>query len=268
VKLTYADTNQNSFRGINYLDKSIDFDIVADIYDDYVNTDFDIEFYKEVCKGYVNVLELMCGTGRISIPLVRMGINLTCVDYSQGMLNMFRKKLLPTDVVNVIYQDVINLDLGQRFDLAFIPFNSIAEIINKDKRKQALQRIFEHLSSNGVFLCTLYNPAYRIKLADGNIKNIGSFAVNDHNTLVVSYYNNYSLEDKTIFGTQYYEVYGQDGKMLEKRALDIRFSVISKDEILDMCGEIGFSLKEIYGDYQFSPFTDTSMFMNCIFNKP
>lgn len=63
--------------------KSIDFNFVADLYDSYVKVDFDLDFYEKLvsnCNG--KCLELMCGTGRVSIPLLKQNIDLTCVDYS------------------------------------------------------------------------------------------------------------------------------------------------------------------------------------------
>jgi hypothetical protein len=55
------------------MEKSIDFDLVADLYDAYVKTDLDIGFYMDLCKGREQILELMCGTGRVSLPLIRAG---------------------------------------------------------------------------------------------------------------------------------------------------------------------------------------------------
>ena len=57
------------------MEKNIDFGYVADIYDYYTNVDFDIDFFKMLCKGHNNILELMCGTGRISIPLINEGFS-------------------------------------------------------------------------------------------------------------------------------------------------------------------------------------------------
>jgi ubiquinone/menaquinone biosynthesis C-methylase UbiE len=53
---------------------TINFDKVADIYDYYVNVDFDIPFFlKETEQQKGEILELMCGTGRISIQLLKAG---------------------------------------------------------------------------------------------------------------------------------------------------------------------------------------------------
>ncbi len=248
--------------------KSIDFDFVADLYDYYVTTDMDVGLYLELCKGHRNILELMCGTGRVSLPLIREGFRLTCVDYSAQMLDVFRSKLKESDKANILCQDICRLELEERYDLAFIPFHSIMEITDKEKRKQALARIYEHLMPGGLFFCSLYNPAYRIKSADGSLKMLGRFEMDANRTLAVSFYNAYSEKESMIRGVQFYEIYGPDTRMLDKRMLDISFSVIPQDEMIEMAQNVGFILKELYGNYQMQPFCPESPFMHFLFVKP
>ena len=58
--------------------KNIDFNFVADIYDAYVAVDFDIDFFNQYAKAAKGKrLELMCGTGRVSVPLLKKGIDST-----------------------------------------------------------------------------------------------------------------------------------------------------------------------------------------------
>ena len=74
--------------------KSIDFDPVARYYDLCVHPDFDLPFWVEEARRHPGRrLELMCGTGRISLAILREGLPLTCVDYSAGLLSIFREKL-------------------------------------------------------------------------------------------------------------------------------------------------------------------------------
>ena len=69
------------------LSRTIQFDEVADLYDAYVNVDLDIRFFiQEARRVGGKTLELMCGTGRVSIPLLQAGVDLTCVDCSKHML--------------------------------------------------------------------------------------------------------------------------------------------------------------------------------------
>ena len=68
-------------------DAPIDYDRVADVYDLYVTSYLDVGFYvAEADKVKGKVLELMCGTGRASMPLLEAGVDLTCVDASEGIL--------------------------------------------------------------------------------------------------------------------------------------------------------------------------------------
>lgn len=249
--------------------KNIDFGHVADIYDYYTNVDFDVDFYKTLCKGHKNILELMCGTGRISIPLIREGISLTCVDYSEEMLEIFRNKIDGSDEsqhVKIVCQDVCELDLNEKFDLIIIPSNSISEIIDPEKRKKAVRRIYDHLTPDGMFFCSLYNPEYRISLADGNIRYQGKYDLTDGRSLVVTYYNVFAAAYGIVSGTQFYEIY-QNNILVEKRHLDIRFAVISKEEICRMAWDEGFALKAIYGDYAPYHYDEASMYMNLLFRK-
>jgi ubiquinone/menaquinone biosynthesis C-methylase UbiE len=69
--------------------KTIQFDKVSNIYDNYVKVDSDIPFFLKETENYRDeILELMCGTGRVSIPLLEAGLSMTCVDNSKGMLEI------------------------------------------------------------------------------------------------------------------------------------------------------------------------------------
>ena len=248
------------------MEKNIDFGHVADLYDYYTNVDFDIAFFKMLCKGRRNILELMCGTGRISIPLIDEGIPLTCVDYSEEMLDIFRKKINGSQDVKIVCQDICELKLEEQFDLIIIPSNSISEILDREKRRLAIRRIHEHLTDDGIFFCTLYNPSYRIQQADGSIRYLGKYDLDDNRTMVVTYYNVYSPKWSVISGTQFYEIY-KNNRLVEKRCLDIHFSIITKEEICKMAREEGFCLKAVYGDYEPYHYDESSMFMNLLFTK-
>lgn len=249
------------------MEKNIDFGYIADLYDSYANADFDIEFYKKLCAGRENILELMCGTGRVSLPLMKEGYPLTCVDYSDEMLNVFRSKVNESEKVKIFCQDVCELELNEQFDLIIIPSNSLSEIIDREKRKQALRNIYRHLKPNGLFFCSLYNPEYRVSIADGTLRYLGKYDLGDGKTLVITYYNIYFSDIRMITGTQYYEIYGDDNRLMEKRCLDIRFSVITKEEICKMAKSVGFCLKAMYGDYEPYHYDENSTYMNFIFMK-
>lgn len=240
----------------------MNFDQVADIYDDYVNVDFDIPFFlKQTEHCHQPILELMCGTGRVSIPLLKQGRRLVCVDYSQGMLNRFAEKIKNEEFdVELVNADVSNLLLNKEFDMILLPFHSLQEIISKEMQLQALTAIHRHLSDNGTFICTLQNPKLRLANADGAIRTMGKYKVNDAKNLVISFSNLY--QNGIVTGFQFFELYDMQNRLIEKRVLEICFRPIPFDEFNEMLNKTGFKLQKVYGGYDDSTFDiDKSPFM-------
>ncbi|MDQ5828114.1 MAG: class I SAM-dependent methyltransferase [Chloroflexota bacterium] len=133
-------------------DALIDYDRVADVYDLYVTSDLDVGFYvAEAAKARGKVLELMCGTGRVSVPLLEAGVDLTCVDASEGMLERLEERLRAQKLeARVLRADVRYLDLGEEeFDLALIPFHSFSELVSKRDQELALRAAYGCLKEGG-----------------------------------------------------------------------------------------------------------------------
>ncbi len=70
-----------------------------------------------------------------------------------------------------------------------------------------------------------------------------------------------------MLGTQFYEIYDRKNKLIDKRFLNMAFSLISHDEIDELCNEFNLAVREIFGDYHFGNFSDNSQFMNYLLTK-
>ncbi len=242
----------------------IRFDRVADIYDNYVNIDFDIPFWLQEARAVRGkVLELACGTGRVSLPLLSAGVDLSCVDYSPGMLAQFRKKLEARQFSCPIYcQDIAALTLTDRFELIFIPFHSFSEILDKQKQRDALLRIHSHLTAQGTFICTLQNPPVRTASMDGKSHRVGEFGMQNGRKLFVTSTLTFDPAAHLASGEQLYEQFSQDNRLIDRRRLDVNFHLFSRTEFEALVDEAGFVTQAFYGDYDRHPFEqETSPFM-------
>ncbi|MBP1639606.1 MAG: methylase [Bacteroidetes bacterium] len=242
----------------------IQFDKVSDIYDFYVNVDFDVPFFIKETDGFNGeILELMCGTGRVSIPLLDAGRRMICVDYSEGMLDSFERKIENKNYsVNLVQMDVANLNLDKKFGFIILPFHSITEIISTDLQIQALQSISSHLDKDGMFILTLQNPKTRLRLADGMTRVMGKYQMDEDRQLIISYMNRYNESDKIVSGFQFYEIYDAMNILIEKRWLEINFKPIADSELRSMIKPAGLEIVEMYGDYSYGCFDEeTSNFM-------
>lgn len=229
----------------------IQFDRVADLYDSYVGVDFDIPFWlQEAGSVRGKVLELACGTGRVSIPLLSAGVDLTCVDYSSGMLDQFRRKLSASRLSCPTYcQDMAELTLPDRFDLIFIPFHSFSEILDKRKQREALLSIRSHLTPRGTFICTLQNPALRTASMDGSSRLVGEFPMQNGDVLLVKSILRFDPATQVASGEQIYERRSRDKQLTDQRRLDINFYLFSRSEFESLFSEVGFEAEACFGDY-------------------
>lgn len=246
-------------------EESPDYDHIADLYDTYVQTDFDIAFFlKETAKVSGEVLELMSGTGRVSLPLVEAGVRLTCVDRSSQMLDVLRQKLIQGGLAaQVVVMDIRELDLGRQFDLIIIPFHSFSEIVSPDDQRKALARIHRHLSPSGHFICTLGNPV-RARPADGQLRLFSKHALpNGQGTLVFWLLARVHPSDPQIIEhMEFFEEYDTAGVLKSKRLLELQSRRVPKAEFQEMAESMGFRIAALYGDYAYAEFAeDRSPFM-------
>lgn len=240
--------------------ESIKFDKVADLYDFYVKVDFDIPFFLKETEPFTGeILELMCGTGRVSIPILASGKSMTCIDYAQAMLDALAKKIADKAYkANLLQMDVTELRLGKKFGLILLPFHSISEILSTELQIKALQAISQHLEDDGVFILTLQNPTTRLKVADGVARILGKYPLKGGNQLVITYVNRYSEKEQLVSGFQFFEIYDASNRFIEKRFLEINFKPISDSAFRAMITSTELEIIEMYGDYAYSAFDEKS----------
>lgn len=104
----------------------------ANMYDGMNTFLLDLQFYKKWLpknKG-AKILELCCGTGRLTIPIAKDGYDISGLDYTSSMLEQAKVKAAEAGLdIRFIEADIRTFDLQEKYDLIFIPFNSIQSII-------------------------------------------------------------------------------------------------------------------------------------------
>lgn len=245
-------------------------DRVADLYDAYVRTELDVPFFlASVREVRGEVLELMSGTGRVSLPLVEAGVRLTCVDYSAEMLKALEQKLAARKLRAALHvQDVRALDLGKTFDLIFIPFHAFAELTNPADQRQTLTRIHQHLAANGRFICTLHNPHARKRSIDGQLHLVGSYPRAGGGHLLFWLQQKYVEGERVVSAHEFFEEYDAHWAIQRRRQVALQFALIEFHMLRILAGTTGLTLRRVYGNYDKSPFQEqTSPFIIAVMEK-
>ena len=137
---------------------------------DNISVQSDLPFYlKEAQKAKGPVLELACGTGRLTIPIAHSGVDITGVDISLPMLSKAREKSVK-DGLNAVFikADIRSFAVKKKFKLIFIPFNSMQHLHDRVSLERFFNRVRAHLAPGGRFILDVFNPNphYLVRDAD------------------------------------------------------------------------------------------------------
>ena len=125
----------------------------------------DRHFFLDLIREYGEpVLDVGCGTGRLLLDYLALGVDIDGVDNSSEMLAILRRKAVDSglDVTGRIFQQTMeSLRLLRRYRTIIVPSSSFQLLIDPEAARQALRRFFEHLEPGG----TLAMPFIRFEAA-------------------------------------------------------------------------------------------------------
>ncbi len=123
----------------------------------------DLPFYISLLPSQqATVLELGCGTGRVTLPLVQHCGYIHGLDLSPAMISICKRKLagtgIPPTKAKVEVGDITDFDLGQTFDFIIAPFR-VLQNLETDAEVDGLFRcVHKHLASGGSCILNVFNP--------------------------------------------------------------------------------------------------------------
>lgn len=124
----------------------------------------DIPFYLRLAtRAGSPLLELACGTGRLTIPLARAGFEVVGLDLSEEMLRIARAKLKQESPevrrrVRLLHGDMTGFRVERPARLAFVPFSSIFHLHTREQRQACVGCAYEALAPGGLFLVDVLPP--------------------------------------------------------------------------------------------------------------
>jgi len=128
----------------------------------------DLPFYVDLAKQIGGpILEMGCGTGRVLLPIARMGIEIHGLDNAPTMLGILRERIQnePEQVRSQIalHQGDMRQFRGQKkYALVTIPFRPMQHMYTLEDQVAALKTGAFHLDDDGILALDVFFPKFQL----------------------------------------------------------------------------------------------------------
>jgi SAM-dependent methyltransferase len=234
-------------------------DLIYDpaIYDGMNTQVADLEFYKRWLpkNKEARILELCCGTGRLTLPIAKEGYAITGVDFTPSMLAEAKAKAVEAGLeLQFIEADIRTLDLPEQYDLIFIPFNSIHHLYTNADLFQAFTAVKKHLKEGGLFLLDCFQPnMHYIIAAEKELQQIAHYTTSDQREVVIQQHMRYESATQINRIEWHYFINGAFDSI---QKLDMR--LFFPQELDAYLKQNGFTIVHKFGGFGEEPFTNDS----------
>lgn len=234
-------------------------DLVYDavIYDGMNTNLADLEFYKRWMPQNKNarVLELCCGTGRLTIPISKDGYDISGVDITSSMLEQAKIKASEANLkIEFIEADIRALDLPEKYDLIFIPFNSIQHLYQNEDLFKAFRSVKNHLKEGGLFLLDCFNPNLDLIVEGGRKqKEVAAYTTEDGREILINEIMRYESKNQVNRIEWHFFINGEFDSI---QNLDMR--LFFPQELDSYLEQNGFKIIHKFGSFKAEEFVDSS----------
>lgn len=238
-----------------------EWDKVAPYYDDlFGDRTIDIAFWTRLTRTLGSpILELGCGTGRLTFPIARTGATITGLDISRPMLAVAnqKRKQYSTDMKNRIKflrADAMAFTLASRFRAVYSPWGFVP--VTKKEQSSLLSSVARHVEPDGYFVVDIEN--LKKPTAHWHFTRLVSEKKLPNGTTLIRRALHQGHKTTQIGKITYTLDIVKRDKVIKRIVTTRRIRVYTPDDLKKLLASRGFSIVKVYGNYDFSPWTKTS----------
>lgn len=208
----------------------------------------DLDFYSEEADAADGtVLEIGCGTGRVTLPLLEDGHDVRGIDLSEDQLRILRSKAEDRGLDHDVRQgDMRSFDHAERYDLIIVPYNTFRHNLTLDDQLRTLDNVQDHLTDDGKAIIEFFSPELKHRTTE-TVKTSEFTYEGDDFFFVKSFQLADDIEQILRFGQKLY----RNGTLLSEN--EYKYSRIYKRGFVNMLHRSGFEDWKLYGSFDREP---------------
>lgn len=226
----------------------------------------DVLFYCDAATRYGDpVLELGCGTGRITMAIAEAGYRVVGLDISRKMLERAAEKRSrlrrePQELVHLVQGDMTRFDLGEKFHSIIIPFRPFQHLVETEQQLRCLDCVRKHLAPRGRLIADffqtdaerMHDPRFleESRLAEYDMPGGRHVALSER---VAAFHRALQRNDVEMI----FRVTHADGRQ-ERLVMAWTLRYFFRYELEHLLARCGFRVEAVYGNFDRSPLQDES----------
>ena len=236
------------------------YDMIAPIYDE-INKDIDYLSWADFIEKIIQknqgfdeqnlILDLGCGTGRMTLELARRGYDMTGIDYSAEMLDIARSEAEKNKLTNILWlnQDMRDFELYGTVGVTVSCLDCMNHLTSRADFEKCLYLVHNYLVPGGLFIFDINGKAKFEKIYSTN-----SYVMETDDSVCVwqNFYNSASGICRfyiTLFKENENGSYERYDEIQKEKMYTLK-------SIKNMLSKTGFEFLGAYSDFDFSEATD------------
>ncbi len=219
----------------------------------------DLNVILEWAKPDLPIIELACGTGRLTIPMAKRGFQMIGVDLHEGMLERAKQKAKEQRVsIELLRQDCTKLTIPVKSSLVFMTGNSFQHFLTNELQDALLQSVHRHLIEDGIFIFDTRNPLLHELAAVDEYEQ--TYSDKSGNQIIEFHREEYDAMTQILHCHTDREIYQKETLITkEQDGISLRFSF--PIEMARLLEHNGFEVLHQFGDWDKNELNAKSVYM-------
>lgn len=210
------------------------------------------------------ILEMGCGTGRLLLPLARLGHVIVGIDNSKAMLAHARKKIAMEKEavqsrIELIYDDMTEFDMPSHFGLILYSHNTLMHF-DRNQLNKSMERSAHNCIPGGILFLDIENPIQMTDPSEDDLVVLENTFMDDDKQKYIQQLSSswIDMDSRSRHVTWMLDEFPIAGGVLNRTVVRFTLNYYYSHELIELLEDLGLIVISQFGDYDGGVFREDS----------